>query len=50
MLLVAHDMAGVMPLCDHLVVMNFGQVLAQSTPADVRDDPAVKTAYLGAAL
>ncbi|MEO6203797.1 MAG: ABC transporter ATP-binding protein [Mycobacteriales bacterium] len=50
MLLVEHDMGVVMPLCDHLVVMNFGQVLAQGTPVEVRDDPAVKTAYLGAAL
>jgi ABC-type branched-subunit amino acid transport system ATPase component len=50
MLLVEHDMGVVMPLCDHLVVMNFGRVLAQGTPAEVRDDPEVKTAYLGAAV
>jgi branched-chain amino acid transport system ATP-binding protein len=47
MLLVEHDMGVVMPLCDHLVVMNFGRVLAAGTPAEVRDDPEVKTAYLG---
>ena len=47
MLLVEHDMGVVMPLCDHLVVMNFGRVLASGTPAQVRDDAEVKTAYLG---
>jgi len=47
MLLVEHDMGVVMPLCDHLVVMNFGRVLASGTPAQVRDDVEVKTAYLG---
>jgi ABC-type branched-subunit amino acid transport system ATPase component len=50
MLLVEHDMGVVMPLCDHIVVMNFGRVLAEGTPAEVRDHPEVKTAYLGAAV
>ena len=48
MLLVEHDMGVVMPLCDHLVVMNFGTVLAAGSPQDVRADPAVRAAYLGA--
>ncbi len=48
MLLVEHDMGVVMPLCDHLVVMNFGTVLAAGSPQDVRTDPAVRDAYLGA--
>ena len=48
MLLVEHDMGVVMPLCDHLVVMNFGTVLAAGSPQDVRGDPAVRDAYLGA--
>jgi branched-chain amino acid transport system ATP-binding protein len=47
MLLVEHDMGVVMPLCDHVVVMDFGRVLASGTPAEVRDDPRVKAAYLG---
>ncbi|MCU1588497.1 MAG: livG [Frankiales bacterium] len=48
-LLVEHDMGVVMPLCDHVVVMSFGEVLAQGTPADVRADPLVQAAYLGGA-
>jgi branched-chain amino acid transport system ATP-binding protein len=48
MLLVEHDMGVVFPLCDHVVVMNFGTVLASGEPAAVRDDPAVMAAYLGA--
>lgn len=48
-LLVEHDMGVVMPLCDHLVVMSFGQVIAAGAPADVRADPEVQAAYLGGA-
>ncbi|MDX6219400.1 MAG: branched-chain amino acid transport system ATP-binding protein, partial [Frankiales bacterium] len=47
MLLVEHDMGVVMPLCDHVVVMDFGKVLASGPPLEVRDDPAVRAAYLG---
>jgi branched-chain amino acid transport system ATP-binding protein len=47
MLLVEHDMGVVMPLCDHVVVMDFGKVLAAGPPLEVRDDPAVRAAYLG---
>jgi branched-chain amino acid transport system ATP-binding protein len=47
LLLVEHDMGVVMPLCDHIVVMNFGQVLAAGAPSEVRTDPAVLAAYLG---
>ena len=48
MLLVEHDMGVVMPLCDHVVVMNFGQVLEAGTPAAVREHAGVLEAYLGA--
>ena len=50
MLLVEHDMGVVMPLCDHVVVMDFGKVLASGTPAEVRDHPDVRAAYLGEEL
>jgi branched-chain amino acid transport system ATP-binding protein len=46
-LLVEHDMEFVMPLVDRLVVLNFGEVIATGTPADVRADSAVIAAYLG---
>jgi branched-chain amino acid transport system ATP-binding protein len=47
MLLVEHDMGVVMPLCDHVVVMNFGRVIAAGRSASVRADPQVLEAYLG---
>jgi branched-chain amino acid transport system ATP-binding protein len=50
MLLVEHDMGVVMPLCDHVVVMDFGKVLAAGTPDEVRDHPDVRAAYLGEEL
>ncbi|MCZ7422140.1 ABC transporter ATP-binding protein [Verrucosispora sp. WMMA2121] len=46
-LLVEHNMRMVMDLSDHIVVLNFGQVLAQGTPAEIRSDDAVVSAYLG---
>ena len=46
-LLVEHDMGVVMDISDHVVVLDFGSVLAAGTPDEVRADPEVVRAYLG---
>jgi branched-chain amino acid transport system ATP-binding protein len=46
-LMVEHDMAMVMSVCDYIYVINFGANLADGTPAEIRANPDVISAYLG---
>lgn len=47
MLIVEHRMPIIMGLCDRVVVLSFGEVIAEGTPAEVRADPRVHDVYFG---
>ena len=48
MLLVDHDMSLVLRVCDRIHVLELGSLIATGAPAEIRDDPTVVAAYLGA--
>jgi branched-chain amino acid transport system ATP-binding protein len=47
--MVEHDMDLVMSVCDEIHVLDFGQIIATGTPAEIRANTRVQEAYLGAA-
>jgi branched-chain amino acid transport system ATP-binding protein len=49
MLLIDHDISFVFGTCDHVVVLEFGKVIATGRPGDIKNDPRVVAAYLGTA-
>ena len=46
-LLIEHDMKFVMGLCEHIIVLDYGRIIAQGLPDEIKSNPEVIKAYLG---
>ncbi len=46
-LVIEHDMPFIAQVCDHVVVLNFGEVIARGTVNEIKSNPLVVAAYLG---
>ena len=46
-MLIEHDMNLVMGICEGIVVVNYGRIIAKGNPDEIRSNPAVIEAYLG---
>ena len=49
-LVIDHDLSFVTAICEHIVVLDAGSVIARGTPQAVADDPVVISAYIGAPI